>query len=78
MLIPHYFCSDGVKSVQINGTTWVILQPLSADMTLVGAMSIFFIRKPVLEINWTGLKNPLGIPELNGLLDNIILGILSN
>lgn len=78
MLVPHYFCSDGVKSVQINGTTWVILQPLIADMPLVGAMSISFIRKPVLEINWTGLKSPLGIPELNGLLDNIILGILSN
>lgn len=56
----------------------VILEPLIGDMPLVGALSIFFLRKPLLEINWTGLTNLLDIPGLNGLSDTIILDIISN
>uniref|UniRef100_A0A8C6AET5 Extended synaptotagmin 2 n=1 Tax=Marmota marmota marmota TaxID=9994 RepID=A0A8C6AET5_MARMA len=56
----------------------VILEPLIGDMPLVGALSIFFLRKPLLEINWTGLTNLLDIPGLNGLSDTIILDMISN
>jgi len=56
----------------------VILEPLIGDMPLVGALSIFFLRKPLIEINWTGLTNLLDIPGLNGLSDTIILDIISN
>ncbi|XP_058153603.1 extended synaptotagmin-2 isoform X1 [Dasypus novemcinctus] len=76
--IKRYFCRAGVKSIQIHGTMRVILEPLLGDMPLVGALSIFFLRKPLLEINWTGLTNLLDIPGLNGLSDTIILDIISN
>ncbi|XP_010639991.1 extended synaptotagmin-2 isoform X1 [Fukomys damarensis] len=76
--IKRYFCRAGVKSIQIHGTMRVILEPLIGDMPLVGALSLFFLRKPLLEINWTGLTNLLDIPGLNGLSDTIILDIISN
>ncbi|XP_074802365.1 extended synaptotagmin-2 isoform X1 [Natator depressus] len=76
--IKRYFCRAGVKSIQIHGTMRVILEPLIGDMPLIGALSIFFLRKPLLEINWTGLTNLLDVPGLNGLSDTIILDIISN
>nr|XP_010961278.1 PREDICTED: extended synaptotagmin-2 isoform X2 [Camelus bactrianus] len=76
--IKRYFCRAGVQSIQIHGTMRVILEPLIGDMPLVGALSIFFLRKPLLEINWTGLTNLLDIPGLNGLSDTIILDVISN
>ncbi|XP_054511413.1 extended synaptotagmin-2 isoform X5 [Pan troglodytes] len=76
--IKRYFCRAGVKSIQIHGTMRVILEPLIGDMPLVGALSVFFLRKPLLEINWTGLTNLLDVPGLNGLSDTIILDIISN
>jgi len=62
--IKRYFCRAGVQSIQIHGTMRVILEPLIGDMPLVGALSIFFLRKPLIEINWTGLTNLLDIPGL--------------
>ncbi|XP_068790396.1 extended synaptotagmin-2 isoform X3 [Struthio camelus] len=76
--IKRYFCRAGVKSIQIHGTMRVILEPLIGDMPLIGALSLFFLRKPLLEINWTGLTNLLDVPGLNGLSDTIILDIISN
>ncbi|XP_054989914.1 extended synaptotagmin-2 isoform X2 [Sorex araneus] len=76
--IKRYFCRAGVQSIQIHGTMRVILEPLIGDMPLVGALSIFFLRRPLLEINWTGLTNLLDIPGLNGLSDTIILDIIAN
>ena len=48
--IKRYFCRAGVQSIQIHGTMRVILEPLIGDMPLVGALSIFFLRKPVSHI----------------------------
>ncbi|XP_036855090.2 extended synaptotagmin-2 isoform X1 [Manis javanica] len=76
--IKRYFCRAGVQSIQIHGTMRVILEPLIGDMPLVGALSIFFLRKPRLEVHWTGLTNLLDIPGLNGLSDTIILDMISN
>ncbi|XP_065256177.1 extended synaptotagmin-2 isoform X1 [Emys orbicularis] len=76
--IKKFFCRAGVKSIQIHGTMRVILEPLIGDMPLIGAISIFFLRKPLLEINWTGLTNLLDVPGLNGLSDTIMLDIISN
>ncbi|GCB63724.1 hypothetical protein scyTo_0013238, partial [Scyliorhinus torazame] len=76
--IKRYFCRAGVKSVQMHGVLRVILEPLIGDMPLVGAISLFFLRRPLLEINWTGLTNLLDIPGLNGMSDTIILDIISN
>ncbi|XP_078519402.1 extended synaptotagmin-2 isoform X3 [Lissotriton helveticus] len=76
--IKRYFCRAGVKSIQLHGTMRVILEPLIGDMPLIGSLSLFFLRKPLLEINWTGLTNLLDVPGLNGLSDTIIQDIISN
>uniref|UniRef100_A0A4W3GKF2 Extended synaptotagmin 2 n=1 Tax=Callorhinchus milii TaxID=7868 RepID=A0A4W3GKF2_CALMI len=76
--IKRYFCRAGVKSIQLNGIIRVILEPLLGDMPLIGALSFFFLRRPLLEINWTGLTNLLDIPGLNGMSNTIILDIISN
>ncbi|XP_018428248.1 PREDICTED: extended synaptotagmin-2 [Nanorana parkeri] len=76
--IKRYFCRAGVKSIQLHGTMRVILEPLIGDIPIIGALSIFFLKKPLLDINWTGLTNLLDIPGLNGISDTIILDIISN
>ncbi|XP_077347266.1 extended synaptotagmin-2 isoform X3 [Lithobates pipiens] len=76
--IKRYFCRAGVKSIQLHGTLRVILEPLIGDIPIIGALSIFFLKKPLLDINWTGLTNLLDIPGLNGISDTIILDIISN
>ncbi|XP_053324431.1 extended synaptotagmin-2 isoform X3 [Spea bombifrons] len=76
--IKRYFCKAGVKSIQLHGTMRVILEPLIGDLPIIGAMSLFFLKKPLLEINWTGLTNLLDIPGLNGVSDTVILDIISN
>ncbi|KAM8967653.1 extended synaptotagmin-2 [Pelodytes ibericus] len=76
--IKKYFCRAGVKSIQLHGTLRVILEPLIGDIPIIGALSLFFLKKPLVEINWTGLTNLLDIPGLNGVSDTIILDIISN
>uniref|UniRef100_A0A8C5PII3 Extended synaptotagmin 2 n=1 Tax=Leptobrachium leishanense TaxID=445787 RepID=A0A8C5PII3_9ANUR len=76
--IKRYFCRAGVKSIQLHGTMRVILEPLIGDLPIIGALSLFFLKKPLVEINWKGLTNILDIPGLNGVSDTIILDIISN
>ncbi|XP_051870985.1 extended synaptotagmin-3-like isoform X2 [Pristis pectinata] len=71
-------CKAGLKGIQLHGTLRVILEPLSSQMPLVGAVTLFFLRRPVLEINWTGLTNILDIPGLNGLSDTKILDTIAS
>uniref|UniRef100_A0AAQ5XQC3 C2 domain-containing protein n=1 Tax=Amphiprion ocellaris TaxID=80972 RepID=A0AAQ5XQC3_AMPOC len=54
----------------------VVMEPLLGDMPLIGALSVFFLKKPLLDINWTGLTNMLDIPGVNGLCDSIIQDII--
>ncbi|KAG8452427.1 hypothetical protein GDO86_004288 [Hymenochirus boettgeri] len=75
--IKKYFCKAGVKGVQLHGTLRVILEPLIGDMPLVGAITLFFIRRPLLDLNWTGLTNLLDIPGLNSMSDTMIMDIIS-
>ncbi|MGH0133618.1 UNVERIFIED_CONTAM: hypothetical protein FKN15_028478 [Acipenser sinensis] len=63
---------------KLNGTMRVILEPLIGDMPIIGAVSLFFLRKPLLDINWTGITNILDIPGLNGLSDTVISDIICN
>lgn len=71
-------CKAGLKGIQLHGTLRVILEPLSSQMPLVEAVTLFFLRRPVLEINWTGLTNLLDIPGLNGLSDTKILDTIAS
>ncbi|KAI1889175.1 hypothetical protein AGOR_G00176370 [Albula goreensis] len=74
--IKRYYCRAGIKSIQLHGVLRVIMEPLLGDMPLVGALSMFFLKKPLLDINWTGLTNMLDIPGLNGLSDSLIQDII--
>ncbi|XP_073704614.1 extended synaptotagmin-2 isoform X2 [Garra rufa] len=76
--IKKYYCRAGIKSIQLNGVLRVIMEPLLGDMPLIGALSMFFLKKPLLDINWTGLTNMLDIPGINGLCDSIIQDIIYN
>uniref|UniRef100_UPI00358F2B71 extended synaptotagmin-2-like n=1 Tax=Myxine glutinosa TaxID=7769 RepID=UPI00358F2B71 len=71
--IPKYFCKAGAKNVQLHGTLRVVLEPLISQMPLFGALTFFFIRRPLLHINWTGLTNLLDIPGLSGTSDTMIM-----
>ncbi|XP_016150695.1 extended synaptotagmin-2 isoform X3 [Sinocyclocheilus grahami] len=74
--IKKYYCRAGIKSIQLNGVLRVIMEPLLGDMPLIGALSVFFLKKPLLDINWTGLTNMLDIPGINGLCDSTIQDII--
>ncbi|XP_042366240.1 extended synaptotagmin-2 [Plectropomus leopardus] len=74
--IKRYYCKAGIKSIQIHGVLRVVMEPLLGDMPLVGALSMFFLKKPLVDINWTGLTNILDIPGLNGFSDNLIQDII--
>ncbi|XP_076156305.1 extended synaptotagmin-2 isoform X2 [Alosa pseudoharengus] len=74
--IQKYYCRAGIKSIQLHGVLRVVMEPLLGDMPLIGALSVFFLKKPLLDINWTGLTNMLDIPGLNDLCDNIIQDVI--
>uniref|UniRef100_A0A8C8DUY5 Extended synaptotagmin-like protein 1a n=1 Tax=Oryzias sinensis TaxID=183150 RepID=A0A8C8DUY5_9TELE len=76
--IKKYFCKAGVKGVQLYGKLRVILEPLIGDVPLVGAITMFFIRRPKLDINWTGLTNLLDIPGLNSMSDTMIMDAIAS
>ncbi|KAM3935180.1 extended synaptotagmin-1 [Leptodactylus fuscus] len=75
--VKKYFCKAGIKGVQLHGMMRVILEPLIGDVPIIGAITIFFIRRPMLDLNWTGLTNLLDIPGLNVMSDTMIMDIIS-
>ncbi|XP_076869937.1 extended synaptotagmin-1 [Brachyhypopomus gauderio] len=76
--VKRYFCKAGVKGIQLHGMMRVILEPLIGDVPIVGAVSMFFIRRPKLEINWTGLTNLLDVPGLNVMSDTKIMDAIAS
>ncbi|XP_031421334.1 LOW QUALITY PROTEIN: extended synaptotagmin-1 [Clupea harengus] len=76
--VKKYFCKAGVKGIQLHGKLRVILEPLIGDIPLVGAITMFFIRRPKLDINWTGLTNMLDIPGLNAMSDTMIMDAIAS
>ncbi|XP_049479166.1 extended synaptotagmin-3-like, partial [Panthera uncia] len=54
----------GVNGIQLQGTLRIILEPLLVDKPFVGAVTVFFLQKPHLQINWTGLTNLLDAPGI--------------
>ncbi|XP_073088491.1 extended synaptotagmin-3-like isoform X6 [Manis javanica] len=69
-------CEISVELQKLQGTLRIILEPLLVDKPFVGAVTMFFLQKPHLQINWTGLTNlldALGISNAsNGLLEDLI------
>ncbi|XP_019910686.3 extended synaptotagmin-3 isoform X2 [Esox lucius] len=63
----------GLKSIKLQGMLRVILEPLIAQAPLVGGITMFFIRRPTLQINWTGMTNLLDAPALSHLSETAII-----
>ncbi|XP_011612041.2 extended synaptotagmin-1 [Takifugu rubripes] len=76
--VKRYFCKAGVKGIQLHGMMRVILEPLIGDVPIAGAVSMFFIKRPRLDINWTGLTNLLDIPGLNVMSDSMIMDAIAS
>uniref|UniRef100_A0A8C6WIC2 Extended synaptotagmin-like protein 1b n=1 Tax=Neogobius melanostomus TaxID=47308 RepID=A0A8C6WIC2_9GOBI len=76
--VKRYFCTAGVKGIQLHGMMRVILEPLIGDVPIVGAVTMFFIQRPKLDINWTGLTNLLDIPGLNVMSDSMIMDAIAS
>ncbi|XP_038551560.1 extended synaptotagmin-1 [Micropterus salmoides] len=76
--VKRYFCKAGVKGIQLHGVMRVILEPLIGDVPIVGAVTMFFIRRPKLDINWTGMTNLLDIPGLNVMSDSMIMDAIAS
>ncbi|KAJ8258978.1 hypothetical protein COCON_G00179900 [Conger conger] len=76
--VKRYFCNAGIKGMQLHGMLRVILEPLIGDVPIVGAVTMFFIRRPTLDINWTGLTNLLDIPGLNVKSDTLIMDAIAS
>uniref|UniRef100_A0A8C1DE37 Extended synaptotagmin-like protein 1b n=1 Tax=Cyprinus carpio carpio TaxID=630221 RepID=A0A8C1DE37_CYPCA len=76
--VKRYFCKAGVKGIQLHGMMRVILEPLIGDVPIVGAVTMFFIQRPKLTINWTGLTNLLDVPGLNAMSDTKIMDAIAS
>uniref|UniRef100_A0A8D3EEQ3 Extended synaptotagmin 2 n=1 Tax=Scophthalmus maximus TaxID=52904 RepID=A0A8D3EEQ3_SCOMX len=68
--IKRYYCKAGIKSIQIHGVLRVVMEPLLGDMPLVGALSLFFLKKPgVLRIHFLEAQDLEGKDKfLGGLI----------
>uniref|UniRef100_A0AAR2JQA5 Extended synaptotagmin-like protein 2a n=1 Tax=Pygocentrus nattereri TaxID=42514 RepID=A0AAR2JQA5_PYGNA len=79
--IKKYYCKAGIKSIQLHGVLRVIMEPLLGDMPLIGALSVFFLKKPF-RINSVSpsllLSKPLFLLplSLSGLCDGVIEDII--
>ncbi|XP_027008331.1 extended synaptotagmin-3 [Tachysurus fulvidraco] len=70
--------SAGVKELQLQGMLRVILSPLIGQSPLVGGVTMFFIRRPTLHLNWTGMTNLLDSPALKQFSESTIMDIISS
>ncbi|XP_024919535.1 extended synaptotagmin-3 isoform X2 [Cynoglossus semilaevis] len=68
----------GVKGLKLKGMIRVILEPLIGDVPLVGGVTFFFIRRPTLQINWTGMTNLLDTPAFSSLSEETIVDIIAS
>ncbi|KAK1879295.1 Extended synaptotagmin-2, partial [Dissostichus eleginoides] len=60
--IKKYYCRAGIKSIQLHGTLRVVMEPLLGDMPLIGALSVFFLKKPDVIYSFLVLPNRITIP----------------
>ncbi|XP_019789791.1 extended synaptotagmin-3 isoform X2 [Tursiops truncatus] len=67
----------GVNGIQLQGTLRLILEPLLVDKPFVGAVTMFFLQKPHLQINWTGLTNLLDVPGISEVSDSLLEDLIA-
>ncbi|XP_059199642.1 extended synaptotagmin-3 isoform X2 [Centropristis striata] len=68
----------GVKGLTLQGNLRVILEPLIGQAPLVGGVTFFFIRRPTLQINWTGMTNLLDTPGFSSVSEGTIMDIIAS
>ncbi|KAF4109069.1 extended synaptotagmin-3 [Onychostoma macrolepis] len=68
----------GIKGLQLQGMLRVILEPLIGQSPLVGGVTMFFIRRPALQVNWTGMTNLLDGPGLSHMSESAIVDIIAS
>ncbi|XP_067459195.1 extended synaptotagmin-3 [Thunnus thynnus] len=68
----------GVKGLKLQGMIRVILEPLIGQVPLVGGVTFFFIRRPTLQINWTGMTNVLDSAAFSSLSEETIIDIIAS
>uniref|UniRef100_A0A3B5M7U9 Uncharacterized protein n=1 Tax=Xiphophorus couchianus TaxID=32473 RepID=A0A3B5M7U9_9TELE len=66
----------GIKGLKFRGMLRVVLEPLISQVPLVGGVTFFFIRRPTLQINWTGMTNLLDSPA--SLSEETIIDIIAS
>ncbi|KAG8129456.1 hypothetical protein E2320_016152 [Naja naja] len=90
--VKKFFCKAGVKGMQNPeiGNLMLLISPIATwhvaghsgtshrDVPIVGALTLFFIRRPALDINWTGMTNLLDIPGLSSLSDTMIMDSIAS
>ncbi|XP_077472659.1 extended synaptotagmin-3 [Stigmatopora argus] len=70
--------TGGVKGLKLRGMMRVILEPLVGQVPLVGGVTFFFIRRPTLEINWTGMTNILDSSAFSSFSEETIMDIIAS
>ncbi|XP_053351758.1 extended synaptotagmin-3 [Clarias gariepinus] len=68
----------GVKELQLQGMLRVILSPLIGQSPLVGGVTMFFIRRPTLQLNWTGMTNLLDSPAFRSFSETTVMDIIAS
>ncbi|XP_032422919.1 extended synaptotagmin-3 isoform X1 [Xiphophorus hellerii] len=68
----------GIKGLKFRGMLRVVLEPLISQAPLVGGVTFFFIRRPTLQINWTGMTNLLDSPAFSSLSEEAIIDIIAS
>uniref|UniRef100_A0A6I8Q5Y6 Extended synaptotagmin-3 n=2 Tax=Xenopus tropicalis TaxID=8364 RepID=A0A6I8Q5Y6_XENTR len=67
----------GIDGVKLEGTLQIILEPLLDEIPFVGAVTVYFPRRPDLHINWTGLAQVLELQGLHTLSDKKIMDAIA-
>lgn len=66
----------GISDFQIHGPLRIILKPLLTDQSIVGGLTVFFLKRPKIAFNLTNLLNVLDFPglkkTLRGIVDDVI------
>ncbi|MEQ2292078.1 hypothetical protein AMECASPLE_019457 [Ameca splendens] len=68
----------GIKELKFQGMLRVILEPLIGQAPLVGGVTLFFIRRPTVQVNWTGMTNVLDSPAFSSLSEQSIIDIIAS
>ena len=70
----------GISDFQIHGPLRIILKPLLSNETIVGGVTVFFLKRPKIAFNLTNLLNVLDFPglkkTLRGIVDDVIAGLI--